>query len=443
MNLTGRNPTFSNRRSRTNPTRIMIWMGMLILSLFLLRAVETEEIKSPFSPTPVPTRTAQSYALEGETHFIAGNLSASMNAYNQATILDPNNAELLAELARIQTYSSAMLTTDAEKKARLQEAKDAIDKAVAIAPDNSTIHAIRAFVLDWSSNPNLAGENSAKYLTEAEQESVRALQLDNKNALALAYYAEILLDQFKYLQADQYIKQALQYDPNLMDVHRVNAFVQETLGDYGAAIDEYKKAVEINPNLTFLYISIGVNYRQLKQYEIALEYFARAAQINQQLGVNDPLPYLAIGKTYSQTGDFFAASQNVRKALIFDPYNPDVYASLGVVYFKARNYESSIPALQCAVRGCDTQVSCDVRRCDNANNPPIVIEGLPLSGTTVVYYYTYGSVLAGMHRPNNKYCEEAMAVLSEVRKGFSGDDVIMQIIEPSIQICQSFGYSLK
>lgn len=440
MILTGKKPTFRQKQPQTNPYRVLLLLGLLIVSLFLLRAVETQQVRSPFAPTPVPTRSAASYVQEGETHFVAGNLPDAIIAYQQATRLEPDNAELFAELARIQTYSSASLTTDAQKRTRLQEALASADRAVELAPENSTAHAIRAFVLDWNASPNLAGEKFNQYLTEAEQEAVRALQLDNLNALALAYYAEILLDQTKYLQAEQYIRQAIERDDTLMDVHRVYALVLETLGDYGGAINEYKKALQITPNLTFLHISTGVNYRQLKQYDTALEYFSQAAQINEQLGIKDPIPYLAIGKTYSQMGEFFAASLNVRKALTYDPTNPDTYGSLGVVYFKARNYESAIPALKCAVRGCTAEESCAVRRCDPEKDPAIAIEGLPLSGSTVVYYFTYGSVLAGMHRPTDVKCDEAVKVLKEVRAGFANDPTIMQIVEASEQICASFGY---
>lgn len=445
MNLTGKNPTFRRKHSHSDPTHVLVLLGMLVISLFVMRSVNSGQVRSPFMPTPIPTRPAQSFALEGETHFIAGDLIKAVEAYQKAIVLDPQNAELRGELARILVYTSATLTTDAEKLKQLQEAQKIIDEALKLAPDSSMIHAIRSFVLDWNSNPDLAKEKRDAYLAEAEQEAIRALQIDNKNAYGYAYYAEILLDQTKYVQAEQYIQQALELGPDLMDVHRVNGTFQETMGDYGAAINEYKKAVEINPNLTFIYISIGVNYRQLKQYDIALEFFTKAARINEQLGIRDPLPYMAIGKTYSQMGEFFAASLNVRKALQFNPYNPDVYASLGVIYFKARNYEGAIEALRCAINGCDAEKSCAVRQCDDPNTPPIVLTGLPLSGTTVVYYYTLGSALAGMHRPHSQedYCAEAVDILGKVRKGFSQDTIIMQIIEPSEQICQSFGYSLK
>jgi len=442
MNRPLSRPLFRKQRSRSDPQRILILLLLLVSSLFILRAVNQDEIRSPFDPTPIPTRTSQSWAMEAQTQFYAGNLSKAIDAYKKALELEPNNAEMWAELARIQTYYTTQLTTDALKRAQLEDALASADQAVAADDFNSNAHASRAFVLDWFSNPNLSGENSESYLTQAEQEAVRAIQLDNRNALALAYYAEILNDQQKWTQASQYIVQALERDNTLMDVHRVNAGIQETLANYGEAINEYKRATEITPNLTFLYLNIGINYRQLQQYERALEYFAKATSINEQLGVNDPTPYLAIGKTYSQVGEFFIAARNVRKALQFNPTNPDVYGSLGIIYFKSRNYEGAIEALKCAVRGCDAQETCNVRMgsvCEESDvDPQYTIEGMPLSGSTVVYYYTYGSALAGMARPYNDYCTEAMALMREVRAQFDGEPVVMQIVEENEAICAGF-----
>ena len=55
---------------------------------------------------------------------------------------------------------------------------------------------------------------------------------------------------------------------------------------------------------------------------------------------------------------------NVQKALTFDPTSPDVYGQLGIIYFKGKNYEGAIPALKCAIYGCDAVESCAARQCD-------------------------------------------------------------------------------
>ncbi|MBT7990814.1 MAG: tetratricopeptide repeat protein [Anaerolineae bacterium] len=439
------------RKPSTNPYRLFILLILIMGGVWLIRQIEQGNITRPFTPTPTPTRVAQSYALEGDAQFEAGKLDAAITAYQEATRVDPTDAEVWAKLARIQNYSSSLLTTDDQQRDRRQEALASINKAVDLAPDDSTVHAIRAFVLNWNANATLFGEDqAADYLLEAEQEAVRALQLDNQNALALAFYAEILVDEQKWSQAEQYILQAIEKDDSLMDVHRVYAYVLESLGQYNQAIQEYDKALAISPNLTFLHLRAGANYRRLafgsnndatrtQLYESSLEYFAKAARLNEQLGIEDPIPYLSIAKTYSQEGEYFVAARNVQKALEIDPANPDIYGQLGIVYFKSRNYEGSIPAFKCAIRGCTEEESCDGRGGCGPNDEPSEVIGLDLSGNTVVYYYTYGSVLAALSRPQENYCEEAMTVMGEVRAIYSNDRDIMGIVQAGEAICQSLG----
>ncbi len=444
MYYNGRGLSFRKQRPRTNPYRALVLVGLILVSLFVLQAVQANQIRSPFIPTPTPTRTANSFTEEGIAHFTAGNLGAAISAYQQGLQFEPNNHKIWAELARIQAYSSATLTTDDQKRTRLDEAIESINKAVAVQPEDSNVHAIKAFVLNWRSNPILAGPEAEMYLTEAEQEAQRALVLDPQNTLAMAYMAEIYIDQLRFVQSQNYIDQAIAKDPNIMDVQRIYGYVMESMGDYPEAIRYYQEAVNINPNLTFLYIRIGVNYRQLKQYDLALEYFAKAANINEQLGIQDPLPYIAIGKTYSQIGEFFAAAKNVQKAVLYDPTNPEVYATLGMVYYKSRNYESAIVALKCSVKGCTAAESCEARQGDPCETfeETYVVEGMPLSASTVVNYYTYASALAGLHRSYNNYCEESLSVLRQVRTGFSADESIIQIVKTNEDICASFGYSV-
>ena len=145
-------------------------------------------------------------------------------------------------------------------------------------------------------------------------------------------------------------------------------------------------------------------------FESSLTYFAKAASINDELQIKDPTPYLSIAKTYSQEGEYFIAARNVQKALEFQPDNADFYGQLGVIYFKSRNYEGSIPALQCAVSGCSGEDSCTGRGLDgcDAQHPAVQVTGLPLSLGSVDYYQVYFSVLAALGPRDPTYCPQAM-----------------------------------
>jgi tetratricopeptide (TPR) repeat protein len=450
---------------------MFLWVVMILALVWMLQQMNKGEIQPLFLATPTPTRSADSHALEGDANFTSGKLDDAILAYQQAVLVDPNNAEIWSKLARIQTYSSAFLITNEQKKERLLIALESARKAVEIAPDDSMAHAILAFTLDWNANSSFYLEDPQqvqRFLTQAEQEALRALQLDSTNTLALAYYAEVLLDQQKWSQAEQYIDQALQREDadQLMDVHRINAYLLETLGQYNLAITEYDKAIEIAPNFTFLYIRAGANYRRLAfeipnidaarpVYEQSLEYFEKAANINLQIGVEDPQPYLSISRTYSQLGEYFIAARNVQKALEYEPTNADIYGQLGIVFFRSRNYEGSVFSLKCATYGCSGDDSCKGRgleRCfteeslaEDLREYPVEIQPLGLDPDTVVYYYTYGSVLAALSRPADNQCGEAMRVLGQVRSELQGNpdayadgyQTILSIVQAGEAICES------
>ena len=415
-------------------------LGVILVLVMVLRSINQGAITPMFMPTPTPTRTLASFADEGAVYFGAGDLDKAIEAYQQAVALDPENVQLRAELARILIYSSTLLTIDQERIDRLQEALDMANSAVAITDEDSMVHAVKSFALDWLAGNQPTRAESEAMLTEAEQEAIYAIQLDNQNMLALAYYSEILVDQQKWIQAEQNIREAVGRSPEIMDVRRINGYVQESLGNYSQAISEYQEAVRINPNMTFIYLRIGANYRKLQQYEAALDYFDRAATVNEQLGVQDSIPYFSIATTYTQMGEFFSAGLNARKGLEYAPDNADAYGRLGIVYTRSRNYEGAIPAFKCAIRGCSAEESCEVRQCDPEANDSVAVEGLPLTAGTVDYYLTYGSVLAAMHRPVNGFCEEAMDILGLLKLDYSTDPILMQNVDESETICNNYGF---
>lgn len=531
MRLTGEKLPLGHKRP-LNPWRILILLALIFTSLLILRLREAGKVQPLFLATPTPTRNALTYVEEAEAHFSAGNLPAAIEAYRQAVEVNPNDATLWAQLARVLTYASDLETTFEGRQALLEEARQAVDRAVEIDDENSFAYAIRALVYDWSAaaeikeaiNPGdtvrvqatigdggalratqieletgIAGGPTASppadqetvlfsgvveslderewvvsgrrlqitpftvireanrrdaFLAEAQAAAVRARQLDQGNSLALAFLAEVRVDEGNVAQAADLAKKAVELaeqrsenDPYLMDIHRVYATVFENQGLYLRAIEEYLQAARVSPNLTFLYLNIGTNYRALRDFDTALTYFDKAARINEQIGIEDPNPYLAIGNTYAREGEFFIASINMERALAIDPTNPQIYARLGTVYFQARNYESAIPVFKCALDGCSAQESGDlmcelgVYSCepgsDRARQIGQDVQGLPLTTDTVEYYYTYGSALT-FYAGEPAYptaCDDAERIFQELMAKYGRDPLVAAIVDEGRAIC--------
>jgi tetratricopeptide (TPR) repeat protein len=453
MRLTGDRLRLSRDERSSNPWRLVTLIVLIAAGVLLIWLKETGRVQPLFLPTYTPTRTALSYAEEGATYFSAGDLAGAIGAYQNAVQIAPDDSRLWAELARIQTYSSALLTTAEERRGRLAEARDSADRAVEANPEDGFAQAIRTLVYDWSASAeeSIQGQSQREeFLNIAQTAAARALQLDPGNGLALAFHAEVLVDQQKFAQAvdvaTQAVAQADDQDPFSMDIYRVYATVLENNGQYRLAIEEYLRAAEIAPNFTYLYLLIGANYRQLQDIDQALEYFERAVRINEQIHVEDPTPYLAIGKTYLQQGEFFVAAINIEHALAIDPQNPDIYGRLGIVFFKARNYESAVVALQCAVDGCSQEVSqtllcqyvysCDTEP-DQGLQHAVEVSGLTLGDDSLEYYYTYGSVLTYFRDtaefPNA--CADSERVFQQLMATYGDDPVVSGIATESRALC--------
>ena len=175
MYIPEKKPLFRKPSHESNPYRIAVLLGILLVMFVGTAQSQYRGQWTPlFLPTTTPTRTVNSFADEGETYFGAGDLEKAIEAYNQAVTLDPTNVEMLSELARIQVYSSSLLTIDEEVVQRLNDALATADKAIALEPENSTAHAVKGFALDWLSDPNLgAGDRDAFVDRERNRKSSR------------------------------------------------------------------------------------------------------------------------------------------------------------------------------------------------------------------------------------------------------------------------------
>jgi tetratricopeptide (TPR) repeat protein len=412
-----------------------VYVALILVGLAFYKLMDLNYIRSPFAAPPTPTRSAVSWVEEGKAFFDAGNLEDSILAYQSAVGVDPKNAQLWTELARIQTYSSALLLTPKNQE-RMQQAQDSIRKALAIDKEYAQGYAIQTLVLDWTASLTSTDDATRqKYLSDAYNASAAALVRDPNNPYALAFRAEVLADQGNWSTALNVGAQAADHGPKIMDVHRAYAYVLESNANYTGAVIEYQKAIGINPNLPFLHMSLGVNYRKLGEtgvgtpasqnmIDLALSEFTIAANLNP----SDPGPYLSIAQTQANQGNYFDAERNARKALSLDKTNTIIYGKLGVIYYHAKNYENSIKVLKCAVLGC--------LAADNMEQP-VDITGTALSAGTLDFYYTYGSVLAfyGNEAGN---CTQARLIFSQLRASPWDDSTVEGIIQEGERICAKF-----
>src|SRR5690606_15590087 len=183
MYIDERKNLFRNPRGSSNPYFVMAILLVVVALVAVVRAFAQGEIWPPFIPTPTPTRTVNSFVIEGDTHFEAGSLDKAIASYQQALVLEPNNSHIRANLATIMVYSSYTMTTDQERLDRLNQALEVMDLAKADDPNNSEVLGVRANVLSSLANSNLPEADRTEYRNQAESEALVAIQLDNNNLL--------------------------------------------------------------------------------------------------------------------------------------------------------------------------------------------------------------------------------------------------------------------
>jgi len=128
------------------------------------------------------------------------------------------------------------------------------------------------------------------------------------------------------------------------------------MGDYGKAIECYKKALEIgknalgnnHPDIALYYNNLGSSYYSIGDYKRAIEYHEKALEINNHPDVT--LSYNNLGTAYSILGDYNKAIEYHKKALEiiknkFGDNHPDIavtYNNIGGSYYSIGDYNKAI-----------------------------------------------------------------------------------------------------
>jgi tetratricopeptide (TPR) repeat protein len=395
--------SMTRRRKRPN---LFSWtiFGLVVLFGYYFNQIYLPAQPNPFEATPTVTRSPESLATEAENLFKDGKLLPSIEAYQEAIKASPQNPALYIAVARIQVWAG-----------QYEEAKANAENALLLNPENSMAYAVHAWALDF-----LGGEENR---AEALNSIQKAIDLDDRNALAHAYYAEILIDTGlfeNYDLAADHSRIALTLDPALLEARRARAYVLENVGadvyNYEQAIQEYKAAIAINPNIPILHMELGRNLRFLEVYEEAIKEFTIANTLNPE----DPEPDLLISRTYATIGDYAKAIQYAEQAVKDRATDPNLRGNYGVMLFRNFLYQPALEQLERAVKGGKTE-----------DGLPITGMSLAVGGRVVEYYYTYGLALA---RTNQ--CGEALKISQQIKTAVPTDENAVFAADEMIRICE-------
>jgi superkiller protein 3 len=334
----------------------------------------------PFDPTPIPTRTAESYFDEGEALYDEGLLDKAIAAYENAFRADPEDNIALFRLVRLLTIRHRTDEVLDQFGVRLRDEE---------LGDARTL-AVLGMALDWHAVVNTedllpvyielgvisdedvqaedweySRERMARQLVRtAHKMCEQALRLDSDLPEGYAYMAETLADRERFEEALAAAQTAVELNPNLPDTQRALAYVHESQGDYELAVQAYENAISAHPRLGFLHIAIGKNYRAIgfglvlegKQDEAKLYFDQAVAAFGEAIKLDpaNPESYDEIGWTFGHYMGYLGSDREMMQrgvdyledAIDQNPEYALAYRHLGQVFYFLRNYEEAIPAFE-------------------------------------------------------------------------------------------------
>ncbi len=391
MYLKGSNWSVAKPKRRSNPLRILVLLILVAGAMYINYAV-VPSTPPLFVDTKTPTRSPESFLKNANDLAAQGKTDEAIQAYQDAIKADPRNPNTYVSLARLQVMYGD-----------LKGATENVQNALYINSNHALAHAVNGWIMG----------KSGKYI-EAEAEINSALKIDPNSALAYAYLAEVYKDMIDNGKSDYNTidkastasKQAVDLDPNQLDVHWARGMVLEVTGNNQEAINEYQAAITINPNLADLYIAIARNYRVYPKDQP--NYGEAIKSLNHAISLRPDIaePYAEQARTYLTVGDWANGIQMAKLAAERSPEDPLMHGLLGTLYFRSQDFQSAADEFQLAVRGGMTSKGA-------------VVKPIPADGqyTFVVYYARYGIALANLGK-----CTDSLQLAQQLLQSAPDDE---------------------
>ena len=233
-------------------------------------------------------------------------------------------------------YASTKLDIDSMRKAI-----DSYEKAITLAPDYAACYA------DLAQTWLIAGffelVQPFEAFAKAKTYALKALDLDDAIAEGHVAMGRLLrLSEWKYEEADQELKRAVELEPNLAAAHAFRAQGLMPLGRNEEAALEARRALELDPFSSQTCQILGTVYLYSDQYKEAAELYERALEIDP----DSAFPLGNLGLTYVQMGDFGKGISLVERANSIEGANPSSLGDLAYSYGKAGRMDDVRKVLQ-------------------------------------------------------------------------------------------------
>jgi eukaryotic-like serine/threonine-protein kinase len=146
---------------------------------------------------------------------------------------------------------------------------------------------------------------------KARSAAERALQLDDRVALAHLVLAEIERDNWNWAGAEEQYRRTNELNPNLAEAHEAYALYLSVLGRHDDAIKEIRRAAELDPLRLHTKVTLGAAYYNARRYHEATD----ALQAALALEPSSPVAYAWLGIVQAAQGSYGRATASYRRAI--------------------------------------------------------------------------------------------------------------------------------
>jgi len=256
--------------------------------------------------------------------------------------------ELVYKLERIPTknaeayneFLQGRLLMIARTQEKLAASIQKFERALALDPDFAEAYAYKAIACHLTGNMGYAEMEASG--NAAEQNALKAIELDAKSATAYATLGNVYRDQFKWQQAKTSYTIALKYRPNDAQTIYWYSLLMRSMGRPDEALQYSAKAMAIDPLYPVILGGHVLNCAYAGQYDLA----EKSIKDGRLIFDDSFVYYMATGYYYLIRENYAQALKEFKKV---QELNPNMkYFSTLIYYCEARlgNKTSSVAYLK-------------------------------------------------------------------------------------------------
>ena len=251
----------------------------------------------------------------GNTLMLLGQLDMAIEAYSNATDLNPHTAN---------AYNNRGIAY--AEKGKLDNAIEDYNITIQLRPDYAPVDYNKRIIYTNKGNYGLAIQEAIKMI----ELNLEFSQTYHNRAVAYSKKGEVELAIKDYTKAIELYPD----EPNTY-YDRGNTYYEK--GDYDRAIEDYTKAIELNPIFTSAYINRGNVYSNKNDYDRAIKDHTKAIELNP----NSANAYNNRGVAYGEKDDADRAIENYTKAIELNPNHDIAYYNRGIVWLHLQKWNKA------------------------------------------------------------------------------------------------------